>query len=101
MAYKLEKFDEDILVNKAFFSALEQLPADKDHVYALLDEVIEAVHNQNLNVLSHRKELSILIPLRPDPNQTHIVVCVIKIHKLPVLFRLNTTVPAVSFRYQM
>jgi hypothetical protein len=99
MAYRVEQFDEDILSNKAFFSSLEQLPVDKNHVNALLDEVLEAVNNKNLNVLAHRKELSVLSQLTPNSKQTHILLCVIRVHKLRVLFRLNTTVPVVSFLY--
>ncbi|WP_233081858.1 hypothetical protein [Rheinheimera soli] len=101
MAYKLEQYNEDILANKAFFSALEQLPVNKALLHALLNEILEAVNKQNLNLLSHRKEVSVLSQLLPNSKQTHILSCVIKIHKLQVLFRLNTTVPVVSFRYQI
>ena len=99
MTYKLEQFDEDILANKAFFSDLAQLSLNKDYLNALLDEVFVAVDNQNLNVLAHRNEISVLSQLVPSISHAHILVCVIKIHKRSVLFRLNTTVPVISFRY--
>ncbi|GAB3036647.1 hypothetical protein GCM10027098_38450 [Bowmanella dokdonensis] len=101
MAYKLEQFDEDIQANQAFFSALEKLPVDKDEVWALLDEILEAVNAQDLSALTNRQDITVLCPMAPLARSQHMRGCIIKIHKMMVLFRLNPTVPVVSFRYQL